>query len=98
MDSPTYIIFWIGSSDLFLIFFIATKRQSDEEGVGSAFDGTPGVDSEDILNIPEIGFGTFQLFPDQNVYGPDNPNLPPFNNTVQTGLAWIKSHAALSQL
>jgi mannan endo-1,4-beta-mannosidase len=75
-----------------------TKRQSDEEGVGSSFDGTPGVDSEDILNIPEIGFGTFQLFPDQNTYGPNNPNLLPFNNTVQTGLAWIKSHAALSQL
>jgi len=38
------------------------------------------------------------LFPDQNNYGPDNPNLAPFNNTVQTGLAWIQNHAELGQL
>jgi mannan endo-1,4-beta-mannosidase len=82
---------------LFLIFFIATKRQSEGGVVGSAFDGTTGVDSEDILNIPEIDFGTFQLFPDQNIYGPNNEKLSPFNNTLQTGLAWIKSHVALSQ-
>ncbi|EEB96143.1 hypothetical protein MPER_04771, partial [Moniliophthora perniciosa FA553] len=41
------------------------SRQADV-GVGSAFDGTHGVDSEDILSIPNIGFGSFQLFPDQN--------------------------------
>lgn len=78
---------------------LETKRQTegptdpDEEGVGSAFDGSSGVDSEDILNIPQIGFGTFQLFPDQNVYGPSDPTLPAFNNTVNIGLDWIRRHA-----
>jgi len=76
----------------------ATRRQTDEQGVGPSFDGSSGVDAEDILNIPQIGFGTFQLFPDQNNYGPNNPNLPPFNNTVQTGLAWIQNHADLAQM
>jgi len=74
----------------------ATRRQFDQ-GVGSAFDGSSGVDTEDIINIPQIGYGSFQLFPDQNSYGPDDPNLPAFNNTVQTGLAWIQSHAELAQ-
>ncbi|KAF5330740.1 hypothetical protein D9619_005756 [Psilocybe cf. subviscida] len=77
------------------------KRQSDDnidQGSGSAFDGSQGVDSEDILNAPNIGFGTFQLFPDQNSYGVDDPTLPAFNNTVNQGLAWIKQHAAIGQL
>jgi len=74
-----------------------TKRQFDQ-GVGSAFDGSSGVDTEDIINIPQIGYGSFQLFPDQNSYGPDDPSLPAFNNTLQTGLSWIQSHAELAQL
>jgi len=74
-----------------------TKRQFDQ-GVGPAFDGSSGVDTEDIINIPEIGYGTFQLFPDQNNYGPTNPNLPAFNNTVQVGLSWILNHADLAQV
>ncbi|PPQ66080.1 hypothetical protein CVT26_010822 [Gymnopilus dilepis] len=76
-----------------------TRRQSaDDQGVGSAFDGSQGVDSEDIINIPQIGFGTFQLFPDQNSYGLDDPNLPAFNNTLNQGLAWIQQHAQMGQL
>ena len=86
------------SSNLFLIFFLtATKRQEDQS-TGPAFDGSQGIDSEDILNIPQIGYGTFQLFPDQNNYGPNNPNLPPFNNTVNTGLSWIQMHAQAGQM
>lgn len=75
-----------------------TKRQSDDQGVGPAFDGSQGVDSEDILNIPQIGFGTFQLFPDQNSYGIDDPTLPAFNNTVNQGLDWIRRHADIGRL
>jgi mannan endo-1,4-beta-mannosidase len=75
----------------------ATKRQFDQ-GVGPAFDGSSGVDTEDIINIPQIGYGSFQLFPDQDNYGPAIPGLPAFNNTVQQGLAWIQSHAELGQL
>ena len=79
-----------------LIFLTETKRQFDT-GVGSSFDGSSGVDTEDIINIPEIGYGSFQLFPDQNNYGPADPNLPAFNNTVQIGLSWIRDHATLAQ-
>ena len=28
------------------------------------YNGAFGVDSQDILNAPDIDFGTFQLFPD----------------------------------
>ncbi|KAG6818121.1 hypothetical protein H0H87_000026 [Tephrocybe sp. NHM501043] len=76
-----------------------TKRQSDLSA-GTAFDGSHGVDSEDIINIPEIGFGSFQLFPDQFDYSqtPPDSNLPAFNQTVQTGLDWIKLHADAAKL
>jgi len=79
------------------ICFSETKRQ-DDLGVGPAFDGTHGVDSEDINNIPQIGFGTFQLFPDQNSYGDDDPTLPAFNNTVKQGLDWIRRQADAGKL
>ncbi|KDR81606.1 hypothetical protein GALMADRAFT_239658 [Galerina marginata CBS 339.88] len=76
-----------------------TRRQETSDvGVGSAFDGSQGVDSEDIINIPQIGFGSFQLFPDQNSYGVDDPNLSAFNNTVNQGLDWITRHASIGQL
>ncbi|KAF5373898.1 hypothetical protein D9758_000572 [Tetrapyrgos nigripes] len=73
-----------------------TRRQADTS-VGSAFDGSQGVDSEDIINIPQIGFSTFQLFPDQNIYGVFDPNLPDFNNTVDLGNRWITLHAQAGQ-
>ncbi|KAJ7774617.1 glycoside hydrolase family 5 protein [Mycena maculata] len=79
--------------------WVATPtRRQDDVGVGSAFDGSTGVDSEDILSIKQIGFGSFQLFPDQNTYAPDDPNLSAFNNTLQAGLSWIIRHAQNSQM
>ncbi|KAJ7940646.1 glycoside hydrolase family 5 protein [Mycena leptocephala] len=79
--------------------WIATPtRRQDDVGTGSAFDGSQGVDSEDIISIPQIGFGSFQLFPDQNQYAPDDPNLSAFNNTLQAGLDWIKRHGEASQM
>ncbi|KAG5642194.1 hypothetical protein DXG03_003432 [Asterophora parasitica] len=76
-----------------------TKRQADLSP-GPAFDGTHGVDSEDIINIPQIGFGSFQLFPDQYDYSSStlDTNLPPFNQTLQTGLDWIRRHAEAGRL
>ncbi|KAJ6630795.1 glycoside hydrolase family 5 protein [Mycena sp. CBHHK59/15] len=74
-----------------------TRRQ-DDVGVGSAFDGSSGVDSEDILSIPQIGFGSLQLFPDQNQYAPNDPNLSAFNNTLQAGLGWIRRHGEAGQM
>ncbi|KAF9482746.1 glycoside hydrolase family 5 protein [Pholiota conissans] len=77
-----------------------TKRQdAEDQGVGSAFDGSSGVDSEDIINVPNINFGTFQLFPDQDNYGfISDPSLPAFNNTVNAGLDWIRRHAEIGTL
>ena len=75
----------------------AAKRQT-AGGIGSAFDGSSGVDSQDILAIPSIGFGSFQLFPDQNSYSTVSTQLTPpsadFNGTVRQGTAWIQAQAA----
>ncbi|EIM90018.1 glycoside hydrolase [Stereum hirsutum FP-91666 SS1] len=78
------------------------KRQTSS--TGPSFDGSQGVDSQDILNIPDIGFGTFQFFPDQNVYTTDGETVPgsqgqssfDFNNTVQEGIEWIQNQAAFA--
>lgn len=88
---------YVSSSGYRLKSPLATKRQ-DDGGVGSAFDGSYGVDSEDILNIPAIGFGSFQLFPDQATYGPVDPTLPAFNQTLQVGLDWIRRQAEAGQM
>ncbi|KAG5652740.1 hypothetical protein H0H81_003881 [Sphagnurus paluster] len=76
-----------------------TKRQVDQ-GSSPAYDGAYGVDSEDIINIPEIGFGSFQLFPDQFDYssGTVDSSLPAFNQTLQTGLDWIRRHGEAGQI
>lgn len=77
-----------------------TRRQSASSvfGTGPMFDGSTGVDSQDILAIPQVDFGTVQLFPDQNSYGTDDPTLPPFNNTLNQGLDWIATHGAVAQM
>ncbi|KAG6900896.1 hypothetical protein C0993_010015 [Termitomyces sp. T159_Od127] len=77
-----------------------TKRQSELNRLMSAFDGSHGVDSADILSIPQIGFSSFQLFPDQFNYSQNapDPTLPAFNQTLQVGLDWIELHADLAAL
>lgn len=57
------------------------------------YDGSYGVDSQDIMNIPDIGFGSFTLFPNQQSYGPSDPNLDSYNNTVNSGDDWILKQA-----
>jgi mannan endo-1,4-beta-mannosidase len=72
-----------------------TRRQ-EQPGLDSSLNGAHGVDSEDILGIPEVDIGSLQLFPDQASYGVPDPNLSPFNNTVQIGLNWIRTHADIA--
>ncbi|KAI0320106.1 glycoside hydrolase superfamily [Amylostereum chailletii] len=77
------------------------KRQSSGS-LGQAFDGSTGVDSQDILSAPDIGFGSLQYFPDQNSYGTNGqaPFQAPsvnFNDTIQQGIDWIQLQAANAQ-
>jgi mannan endo-1,4-beta-mannosidase len=71
--------------------FSATREISGS--IGPTMDGSSGVDSQDILNIPDIGFGSFQVFPDQNSYGPNDPSLDPVQNKINSSLAWIQQSA-----
>jgi mannan endo-1,4-beta-mannosidase len=52
------------------------------------------------MNMPQIGFGTFQLFPDQFTYSVANPNLSTFkfNNLAGEGIAWIDTQAVLAEV
>lgn len=87
----------IRASLVVLIPHLATRRQEDFNSVGPAYDGSFGVDSEDILNSPNMDFGSVQYFPDQNSYGPADPSLSSFENIVQQGNAWIQQHAETAQ-
>jgi mannan endo-1,4-beta-mannosidase len=59
------------------------------------FNGAFGVDSQDILNAPDIDFASFQVFPDSINYatkGSANDVTPPsrnFNKTLNDTVAWI---------
>ncbi|KAG1811088.1 hypothetical protein EV424DRAFT_1542635 [Suillus variegatus] len=73
--------------------WVSTATPEVSSSIGPTTDGSTGVDSQDILNIPIIGFGSFQVFPDQNVYVPNHPNLSPVQNKIQSSLTWIQQSA-----
>ncbi|KAG1813480.1 glycoside hydrolase family 5 protein [Suillus variegatus] len=73
--------------------WVSTATREVSSSIGPTTDGSTGVDSQDILNIPNIGFGSFQVFPDQNSYAPDDPNLSPVQNKIQSSLTWIQQSA-----
>jgi mannan endo-1,4-beta-mannosidase len=60
---------------------------------GPSFDGSYGVDTEDILSIPCIDFGTFQLFPDQTQYFV-NPKGEFATQAISQGGLWVAAHSA----
>lgn len=45
------------------------------------------------MNIPDIGFGSYTLFPDQQSYGSPDPYLDSYTNTVNSGIDWILMQA-----
>jgi len=73
--------------------WVSTATREISGSIGPTMDGSSGVDSQDILNIPDIGFGSFQVFPDQNSYGPNDPSLDPVQNKINSSLAWIQQSA-----
>lgn len=73
--------------------WVSTATREVSSSIGSTTDGSSGVDSQDILNIPNIGFGSFQVFPDQESYGPNDPNLDPVQNKINSSLTWIQQSA-----
>ncbi|KAG1873230.1 glycoside hydrolase family 5 protein [Suillus subluteus] len=73
--------------------WVSTATREVSSSIGPTTDGSSGVDSQDILNIPDIGFGAFQVYPDQNTYAPNDPNLDPVQNKISSSLAWIQQSA-----
>jgi len=59
---------------------------------GPSFDGSYGVDTEDILAIPCIDFGSFQLFPDQIDYFPETSHSAA-TKSIGDGGKWSSVHS-----
>ncbi|KAG1801880.1 hypothetical protein EV424DRAFT_1351840 [Suillus variegatus] len=77
------------------VFWSMSSKSTPEvsSSIGPTTDGSTGVDSQDILNIPNTGFSSFQVFPDQNMYAPNDPNLSPIQTKIQSSLTWIQQSA-----
>jgi len=58
---------------------------------GPSFDGSYGVDTEDILASPHIDFGSFQVIPDQVTYFPD-PQPDFAVKAINDGGKWVATH------
>jgi len=61
--------------------------------VGPAFDGSYGVDTEDIISVPSIDFGSFQLFPDQVQYFSGASTVDFAITAALQGGGWVKRHS-----
>ena len=73
-------------------FHPARKRQTST--FGSGFDGSFGVDSEDLANAPGVDFSSFQFFPDQNTFGTAGEiDLTDPNSIAQNGVDWVNLQA-----
>jgi len=68
------------------------KGKRDFSPVGPSFDGSFGVDTEDIISIPTIDFGSFQYFPDQVCYFKDTPANKTIAN-IASGDHWVIRHS-----
>jgi len=79
-----------------------SKRQSDNE-VGPGYDGSQGVDSQDISGIDDIDYAGFQYFPDENLYGPVGSDSASrrweqVETTIDNGIIWIDQHVKTAAL
>jgi len=72
--------------------FANKKAKRDFSPVGPSFDGSFGVDTEDIISIPTIDFGSFQYFPDQVSYFQDTPANRTIAN-IASGDHWVIRHS-----
>jgi len=59
---------------------------------GPSFDGSYGVDTEDIIAVPCIDFGSFQLFPDQTNYFPETSDSFA-TKAIGDGGKWVAVHS-----
>jgi mannan endo-1,4-beta-mannosidase len=48
--------------------------------------------------MPQIDFGTFQLFPDQLSYSAAQPSSPTVNDIAGEGIAWITLQAEIAAM
>jgi len=72
--------------------YAPSSPENETSPGGPTFDGSFGVDTEDIISVPSIDFGSFQLFPDQMQYFPGNTSHFALASTSQ-GSQWITAHS-----
>ena len=65
-----------------------------DQPLGPIFDGSFGIDTEDLANAPGIDFTTLQYYPDVTTFGPNGEiDLNDPRDIAQNGVDWVKLHA-----
>ncbi|RXW15161.1 hypothetical protein EST38_g10695 [Candolleomyces aberdarensis] len=65
---------------------------------GPSFDGSYGIDTEDLVSIPSIDFGSLQIAPEQIQLFPVLKKVKPATQAIGDGGKWIEVHSQTSIL
>ncbi|KAJ2925251.1 hypothetical protein H1R20_g11829, partial [Candolleomyces eurysporus] len=65
---------------------------------GPSFDGSFGIDTEDLVSIPSIDFGSFQISPEQMQLFPAIPGADKTDQLLGNGGRWIEVHSQTTGL
>jgi mannan endo-1,4-beta-mannosidase len=71
------------------------KRQ--DNGLGPAFDGSTGVDSQDIANSPNIAYTSFAILPDFTPLTTNGATPATFDELVQSGVDYVQTQASAAR-
>ncbi|KAG8952192.1 hypothetical protein FRC03_012220 [Tulasnella sp. 419] len=89
--------------------YLGKRQDGSDTDFGSSYDGSEGVDTEDIMGNADIDFSSFQFYPDQNTYSQDSGQSTTteqsqgvtegtggenYDQTVEDGNDWIEEHAS----
>ncbi|KAJ2912773.1 hypothetical protein MD484_g7642, partial [Candolleomyces efflorescens] len=78
------------------LFGKSTPKQPALEG--PSFDGSYGIDTDDLVSIPSIDFGSLQILPDQVQLFPVLKHVKPATQAIGDGGKWIEIHSQTSIL
>ncbi|KAJ2919875.1 hypothetical protein MD484_g569, partial [Candolleomyces efflorescens] len=91
----------VGDSGFFCLEcpkLLANKTTSRRPALGGpSFDGSFGIDTEDLLAIPHVDFGSFQISPELQLF-PVLAGVNPTDQSIGDGGRWIEVHSQTAQL
>ncbi|KAJ2912781.1 hypothetical protein MD484_g7633, partial [Candolleomyces efflorescens] len=76
--------------------FAKTSTPKQPALEGPSFDGSYGIDTDDLVSIPSIDFGSLQIAPDQIQLFPELKKVKFATQAIGDGGKWIEIHSQTS--